>query len=73
VLYRLKARIRARLCCCCGHGSTAVAAEPASRAGEHDATVTNRAEVTRAIKSVESDPNLAPNGPFGTLPVGNEN
>jgi hypothetical protein len=43
------------------------AAEPASRAGEMPQQGPNRAEVTRAIKSVEADPNLAPERTIRTL------
>jgi hypothetical protein len=43
------------------------AAEPASRAGETPQRGPNRAEVTRAIKSVEADPNLAAERTIRTL------
>jgi hypothetical protein len=68
VLSRLKARI---------HAATVLlllvtaaplwATEPASRAGEMPQRGPNRAEVARAIKSVEADPNLAPERTIRTL------
>jgi hypothetical protein len=68
VLSRLKARI---------HAATVLlllvtavplwAAGPAPKAGETTQRGPNRAEVTRAIKSVEADPNLAPERTIRTL------
>lgn len=68
MLSRLKARIHAAtMLLLLVTAAPLWAAEPASRAGEMSQRGPNRAEVTRAIKSVEADPNLAPERTIRTL------
>lgn len=68
MLSRLKARIHATtVLLLLVTGAPLWAAEPASRAGEMPQRGPNRAEITRAIKSVEADPNLAPERTIRTL------